>query len=322
MIHLFTFCDIPWWLTWVLPFLLGLGLGYLLWSKYKSLLDESESKISHLNLRITGLEADMEACKKLRLEAEGNVSLLRGKLRESELAMASTVNISRNKAPIAPTTTISGIVASASAENNDSDDLWFAAIGTDKLQIIEGVGPKMEEVLRENEIQHFSALASMSPTALRDMLNKYGDKYRIIDPNTWPQQAGLANDRKWNDLIALQKTLDTGRSDTATVGVTDSKLEKWLIKAGIIRRWAQDDLKAVEGIGPKIEQLLHAAGIKTWKALSETPVTKIQEVLTAAGPRFALADPGTWPQQAGLADDGNWDALLKLQDALNAGKTK
>lgn len=322
MIYLFTFCDIPWWLTWVLPFLLGLGLGYLLWSKYKSLLDESESKISHLNLRITGLEADMEACKKLRLEAEGNVSLLRGKLRESELAMASTVNISRNKAPIAPTTTISGIVASASAENNDSDDLWFAAIGTDKLQIIEGVGPKMEEVLRENEIQHFSALASMSPTALRDMLNKYGDKYRIIDPNTWPQQAGLANGRKWNDLIALQKTLDTGRSDTATVGVTDSKLEKWLIKAGIIRRWAQDDLKAVEGIGPKIEQLLHAAGIKTWKALSETPVTKIQEVLTAAGPRFALADPGTWPQQAGLAADGNWDALLKLQDALNAGKTK
>lgn len=322
MIHLFTFCDIPWWLTWVLPFLLGLGLGYLLWSKYKSLLDESESKISHLNLRITGLEADMEACKKLRLEAEGNVSLLRGKLRESELAMASTVNISRNKAPIAPTTTISGIVDSASAENNDSDDLWFAAIGTDKLQIIEGVGPKMEEVLRENEIQHFSALAAISPAALRDMLNKYGDKYRIIDPNTWPQQAGLANDRKWNDLIALQKTLDTGRSDTATVGVTDSKLEKWLIKAGIIRRWAQDDLKAVEGIGPKIEQLLHAAGIKTWKALSETPVTKIQEVLTAAGPRFALADPGTWPQQAGLAVDGNWDALLKLQDALNAGKTK
>jgi len=322
MIHLFTFCDIPWWLTWVLPFLLGLGLGYLLWSKYKSLLDESESKISHLNLRITGLEADMEACKKLRLEAEGNVSLLRGKLRESELAMASTVNISRNKAPIAPNTTISGIVDSASAENNESDDFWFAAIGTDKLQIIEGVGPKMEEVLRENEIQHFSALAAMSPAALRNMLNKYGDKYRIIDPNTWPQQAGLANDRKWNDLIALQKTLDTGRSDTATVGVTDSKLEKWLIKAGIIRRWAQDDLKAVEGIGPKIEQLLHAAGIKTWKALSETPVTKIQEVLTAAGPRFALADPGTWPQQAGLAADGNWDALLKLQDALNAGKTK
>jgi predicted flap endonuclease-1-like 5' DNA nuclease len=322
MIHLFTFCDIPWWLTWVLPFLLGLGLAYLFWSKYKSLLDEAESKISNLNLRITGLAADLEACKKARLEAEGNISLLRGKLRESELAMASTVNISSNKSPKASTAPISGIAAAVSAENNDSSDIWFAAIGTDKLQIIEGVGPKMEEVLKENEIQNFGTLAATSPAALRDILNKYGDKYRIIDPNTWPQQAGLANDRQWNELIALQKTLDTGRSDTAIAGVTDSKLEKWLIKAGIIRRWTQDDLKAVEGIGPKIEQLLHAAGILTWRSLSETPVSRIQEILTAAGSRFALADPGTWPEQAGLAANGNWDALQKLQDALNAGKAK
>jgi large subunit ribosomal protein L21 len=35
-----------------------------------------------------------------------------------------------------------------------------------------------------------------------------------------------------------------------------------------------------------------------------------------------LADPGTWPEQAELAADGNWDALKKLQDALNAGKAK
>jgi predicted flap endonuclease-1-like 5' DNA nuclease len=330
MIHLFSFCDIPWWLTWVLPFLLGLGLGYLRWARFKSLHAEAESKISNLNLRISGLEADLEACKKARLEAEGNVSLLRGKLRESELAMASTVNISKEKASIAApvvaledTTAASAFAAATPAtESASQSDTWFAAIGTDKLQIVEGIGPKMEEVLRENGIQHFSTLAATSPAALRDILNKYGDKYRIIDPNTWPQQAGLANDRKWNDLIALQKTLDTGRSDTANAGETDSKLEKWLIKAGIIRRWAQDDLKAVEGIGPKIEQLLHAADIKTWRALSETSASRIQEVLTAAGSRFALADPGTWPQQAGLAADGNWDALQKLQDALNAGKAK
>jgi predicted flap endonuclease-1-like 5' DNA nuclease len=336
MIQLFSFCDIPWWLTWLLPFLLGLGLGYLLWARFKSLLADAESKISNLNLKISGLEADLEACKKARLEAEGNVSLLRGKLRESELAMASTVKISPEKSSIATNVVTAKDKADSSAatessafaaampasEGTSTTDTWFAAIGTDKLQIVEGIGPKMEEVLKENGIHDFSTLAATSPAALREILNKYGDKYRIIDPNTWPQQAGLANDRKWNDLIALQKTLDTGRSDTANTGETDSKLEKWLIKAGIIRRWAQDDLKAVEGIGPKIEQLLHAAGIKTWRGLSETPVDKIQEVLTAAGPRFALADPGTWPQQAGLAADANWDALQKLQDALNAGKVK
>ena len=81
-------------------------------------------------------------------------------------------------------------------------------------------------------------------------------------------------------------------------------------------------MKAVEGIGPKIEELMHAAGIKTWRALSETSVSRIQEILTAAGPRFALADPGTWPEQSGMAADGKWDELQKYQDFLNAGKVK
>ncbi|MBK9734765.1 MAG: hypothetical protein IPO92_07295 [Saprospiraceae bacterium] len=34
--------------------------------------------------QIQELEADLEACKKMRMEAEGNVSMLRGKLRELE----------------------------------------------------------------------------------------------------------------------------------------------------------------------------------------------------------------------------------------------
>ena len=123
-------------------------------------------------------------------------------------------------------------------------------------------------------------------------------------------------------MITLQKSLDTGRSDTATDGLTDSKLEKWLIKAGIIRRWAQDDLKAIEGIGPKIEQLLHNAGIKTWKELAQTSVSRIQEILKAAGPRFALADPGSWPKQSELASDSKWEELQEYQDFLNAGKEK
>ncbi|HQV67021.1 MAG TPA: helix-hairpin-helix domain-containing protein [Saprospiraceae bacterium] len=322
MIVLFSFCDIPWWLTWLLPFLLGLGLGYLLWSRFKDMVASLEAKINELNMKIGGLEADLETCRKNRIEAEGNVSMLRGRLRELELEAAK-----------ASSTTHVGIAATTDHETKQSsesvsfaaagsDDKWFATIGQDKLQIIEGIGPKMEEVLHENGVKHFSALAGMNGESLRNILSKYGDKYRIIDPNTWPQQASLADQRKWNDLIALQKTLDTGRSDTATNGETDSKLEKWLIKAGVLRRWAQDDLKAVEGIGPKIEELMHAAGIKTWRALSETSVSRIQEILTAAGPRFALADPGTWPEQSGMAADGKWDELQKYQDFLNAGKVK
>lgn len=86
------------------------------------------------------------------------------------------------------------------------------------------------------------------------------------------------------------------------------------------KKFKADDLKIVEGIGPKIEELLHAAGIKTWKALSETAPAAIKEILDAAGPSFQMHDPGTWPDQARLADIGEWDALKILQDALDGGK--
>ena len=316
----FSFCD-TWWLAWLLPFLIGLGIGWLFWGKFKDMVESLEAEVKSLRLKIQGLEADLAACKSARSEADGNVALLRGRIREMEAAgtiKSGAVKIDTAAASIAAGVASKPIVSGSA----DSEDKWFAAIGTGKLQIIEGIGPKMEEVLIENGINDFNALAVATPASLRTILDKYGDKYRIIDPNTWPQQAALANSRSWNDLISLQKTLDTGRSDTVTDGNTDSKLEKWLIKAGIIRRWSQDDLKAVEGIGPKIESLLHDAGIKTWRALADTPVSRIQDILTAAGPRFALADPGTWPKQSELAADGEWDELNALQDALNAGKLK
>lgn len=83
-----------------------------------------------------------------------------------------------------------------------------------------------------------------------------------------------------------------------------------------------DDLKIVEGIGPKIEGLYHEAGIKTWKKLSETAVEKSRAILDAAGSRYAIHNPETWALQAQLAYEGKWKELKELQDSLNAGKTK
>ncbi|MEZ5056383.1 MAG: hypothetical protein R2879_05030 [Saprospiraceae bacterium] len=83
----------------------------------------------------------------------------------------------------------------------------------------------------------------------------------------------------------------------------------------------KDNLKKVEGIGPKIESLLNEEGILTFAQLAETDVEKIKEVLEAAGSRYKMHDPTTWPHQAGLAAAGNWDELEKLQDELKGGKS-
>jgi predicted flap endonuclease-1-like 5' DNA nuclease len=82
----------------------------------------------------------------------------------------------------------------------------------------------------------------------------------------------------------------------------------------------KDDLKIVEGIGPKIEELCNAAGIFTFAELANTTPERIKQILEAAGPRFQMHDPSTWPAQAALARDAKWDELKTWQDELNKGK--
>jgi len=83
----------------------------------------------------------------------------------------------------------------------------------------------------------------------------------------------------------------------------------------------KDDLKIVEGIGPKIEELLHNAGIKTWKELSDSETARLQDILARAGDRFRMHNPETWAEQAELADAGKWQELEEYQDFLNGGRT-
>lgn len=82
----------------------------------------------------------------------------------------------------------------------------------------------------------------------------------------------------------------------------------------------QDDLKLVEGIGPKIEELMHAAGITTWAELAAAPIEKLEEILEEAGPRFRIHDPATWGKQAAMADAGQWEELETYQDELKGGR--
>lgn len=79
-----------------------------------------------------------------------------------------------------------------------------------------------------------------------------------------------------------------------------------------------DDLKVIEGVGPRIETILKQAGINTFKELAGTSVEWLYQVLHEAD--LHLADPNTWPEQARLAANENWDFLKALQDRTKAGR--
>jgi large subunit ribosomal protein L17 len=83
---------------------------------------------------------------------------------------------------------------------------------------------------------------------------------------------------------------------------------------------AADDLKIVEGIGPKIAEILVAKGIVTFAQLAATSEETLKEILTEAGGVYASKDPSTWAKQAEMAANGQWDELKAWQDELNGGK--
>lgn len=82
----------------------------------------------------------------------------------------------------------------------------------------------------------------------------------------------------------------------------------------------EDDLKIVEGIGPKIEIMFKAAGIDTWKALSETSVAGCQDILKKGGDRYKIHDPASWPMQAKMCYEGKWSELYRWQEEHDHGK--
>jgi len=82
---------------------------------------------------------------------------------------------------------------------------------------------------------------------------------------------------------------------------------------------AKDDLKRIEGIGPKISDLLQAAGITTFAQLADANVKRLEQIVEDAG-IGRIANPSTWSEQAALAAAGKWDELEVLQDELKGGR--
>lgn len=120
--------------------------------------------------------------------------------------------------------------------------------------------------------------------------------------------------REFSDRTTfLESELEACRKSKVAGGVAAAAVtEKARIK--------KDDLKIVEGIGPKIEELFNNAGIYSFDELANTPVDKLKEILDEGGSRFQMHDPSTWPQQGALARDGKWEELKKWQEELNKGR--
>ncbi|GAA1372953.1 helix-hairpin-helix domain-containing protein [Catellatospora chokoriensis] len=93
---------------------------------------------------------------------------------------------------------------------------------------------------------------------------------------------------------------------------TLTPIENMLVAAG-------DNLQRIEGIGPKMEAALTAAGMGTYAAVAAADNDALRAAIEAGGLNFAPALL-TWSRQAQLLVDGDEEGLADLQRRLVAGR--
>lgn len=81
----------------------------------------------------------------------------------------------------------------------------------DELTKIEGIGRKIESLLYKNKIHSYKQLSKTTVKALKEILNTGGSNFAMHNPGSWPKQAKLAAEAKWEDLKLLQQHLKGGK---------------------------------------------------------------------------------------------------------------
>jgi len=130
------------------------------------------------------------------------------------------------------------------------------------------------------------------------------------------------------EVVTAQAETEAVRAEAETVRVEAESLRSELavsedrsLKLAMAAE-QRDDLSVIEGIGPKIADLLDGHEVRTFAVLAETSVERLRAILTEGGPGFRLADPTTWPRQARLAANRDWERLQQLKQQLAGGVRK
>jgi predicted flap endonuclease-1-like 5' DNA nuclease len=322
-------------------FLLGLMLGYILWSRYKqeaeklrlehaSLLATSEvlrKELADSKLKLSTVEEEASNYASQLSSLSRNNSNLRERLNELEEDMDET--LARNR----QVETELGLSLSAPSAVTDIPlEIELPMVSSDYPNEETGVGNTVEEMpVPQNEIvlpladMPENASISEDPSILNDL-----DMTHDIPAGG----VSAADDVVIQPVIAPSPTI-TVEEDAPTPETIDVEAETLVVpvkkrKGGktksdddvaILGAVHDDDLTVVEGIGPKIQMLLNQYGIRSYRQLAETDVARLKEILAAAGPQLAMHDPGTWPSQANLAANDQWEALKSIQGFLKGGKT-
>ncbi len=280
-------------------FLLGLLTGWLIWGrKIQAMLNqvsERDATITDLNAKLTLKEDELNKANKSTEELllrNRNLSEEKGQLHANSMAYqaeieqlklaasAAAISVPMVAAVVAPTVAVAPEIALEIATDDDNDSLM--------------------DIL-ETEIEEESIVTEPAEEIVA----------ATVIPEVIEEEAIVAE-----EIIAVAEEIVVSEEPSSESEAATSEGEE--MSASVVI--TPDDLKIVEGIGPKIEGLLNDAGIMTFKQLSEASTERLNEILAAAGRRYQIHDPSTWARQGLMALNAQWDELKIWQDNLKGGK--
>lgn len=291
-------------------FLLGLWLGWILWNRYKQELEKL--RLDNQSLKITSdtLMADLTALKTKFSALETDNSNL----------STQVVSLNRNNTNLRDRVSqLEAELLETNSRNRQVETELGLTYNPDTLAA--------DDVPLEVVEQDFSETPAETDvvTPVTVIMPPEEGMSIVISAGTTPIGEVIIQDTSSKSEVSIEfqdKTESAeihnegqGERSTTTVSLSEPEIMVMGAAAGI-----QDDLTIVEGIGPKIQMLLNQYGVHTYRQLADTPVERLREILTNAGPQLAMHDPGTWPSQANLAANDQWDALKSIQGFLKGGK--
>lgn len=291
-------------------FLLGLWLGWILWNRYKQELEKL--RLDNQSLKITSdtLMADLTALKTKFSALETDNSNL----------STQVVSLNRNNTNLRDRVSqLEAELLETNSRNRQVETELGLTYNPDTLAA--------DDVPLEVVEQDFSETPAETDevTPVTVIMPPEEGMSIVISAGTTPIGEVIIQDTSSQSEVSIEfqdKTESAeihnegqGERSTTTVSLSEPEIMVMGAAAGI-----QDDLTIVEGIGPKIQMLLNQYGVHTYRQLADTPVERLREILANAGPQLAMHDPGTWPSQANLAANDQWDALKSIQGFLKGGK--
>ena len=184
------FSSCVWW------FLLGLVIGGLVsWFACRYCCKRMESSNGAMDMQTRDTQTST-----LLSSAPPDTSISAVKVKKTRVRKTATKPKKVN--PNSPKTYLLDSVAAKAA--------GFQLKGPNDLTVIEGIGPKINELFNKAGVASFAQLSKQTVPQMQKILDDGGDAYHLANPSTWAQQAVLANENKWAELKALQDSLTGG----------------------------------------------------------------------------------------------------------------